>query len=176
MGYRCAGRSSRLLHGPYVAFAGNTADAYDAGTALFAQPCEDPTVWVDEHGQWHLLAHAFRLGMVNASGGGGPHAEGNGYGVYATAPHPYGPWQVQENLAAYSADVTFVDGTIWSLQRRERPKVLLDNRGRPSHLFTAVCPPGSEERGGGVDPLHCFTLAQAVDWEADIEVNKASVI
>jgi hypothetical protein len=43
--------------------------------------------------------------------------------------------------APFSADIQFVDGEVVSMQRRERPHLILDSAGRPTHLVTSVQPP-----------------------------------
>lgn len=124
-------------------------DLYDAGAALFAHPVEDPTAWVGRDGTWHMLTHAFRMGMVNATG-----VSGNAYGGYAwsdKADGPRGPWHFQENMPAYTGEINFDfaensnsndnssnnnnnrdinsndnNNNVWVASRRERPKVLLD--------------------------------------------------
>lgn len=87
--------SAPSWRGPWRFWANNTLDAYDRGQALFNHPVEDPTLWVGPDGTWHMLVHAFRMGMVNKTGG-----SGNAYGGYAWSPGPDGPWTFQEDTLA----------------------------------------------------------------------------
>jgi len=152
--------------GPWSTVRRNNAskdvDLYDHGTALFAHPVEDPTVWVDNSGTWHILTHAFRMGMVNSSG-----VTKNAYGGYAWSNDgPYGPWHFQENMVAYTGEIQFANqpDTTFVASRRERPKVLIDpTTGRPSHLYSGVCPENTSYSGVSDPNGHCFTMVQKIN-------------
>ena len=88
---------------------------------------------------------------------------GNAYGAYANAPTPFGPWRFQESRVAYSGHVqlTTAGKTLGTLQRRERPHLLISTDGVPTHLYNGVC------LEGGFDdnvsrPEHCFTMVQTI--------------
>lgn len=147
-----------MVHGKKIKY-NSSVDLYDGGYASFNHPVEDPTLWVTSDGTWHMLTHAFRMGMVNRSGGN----EANGYGGYAWSPGPNGPWTFQENKIAYDSVVQFEDGSCWTLYKRERPKILTNNKGVPTHLYNGVCPPGSNEEGLKDPHGHCFTMVQKID-------------
>jgi hypothetical protein len=91
---------------------------------------------VSSDGTWHMICHGFRMGMTNASGT--LPSTPDAYGVYAWAHSPGGAWHFQENKLAYDGWVQFGDGTGWMASRRERPKLLLDADGRPTHLYSTV--------------------------------------
>jgi hypothetical protein len=142
--------------GPWATMDNNTDDLLDGGRNLFAHPMEDPFIWWSDHdSMFKLLAHGFRMGMVNRTVG-----SGNGYGLYAQAPTPFGPWLVQEAAVAYDSTVLLQGGGTLELLRRERPKLVLDKDGQPTHLFNGVCPLSSHMSGPTDPGGHCFTLAQ----------------
>ena len=119
---------------------------------------EDPFVWWSAaDNRFHLIAHGFRMGMVNRTVG-----SSNGYGFYAEAPSAFGPWLVQETRVLYTSTVPLTNGSTMELLRRERPKLVLDSMGRPLHLFNGVCPIGSHQAGPGDPGGHCFTMRQSV--------------
>lgn len=47
-------------------------------------------------------------------------------------------WEKAENVLAYDHTLKFADGTEIKAQRRERPQLLFDETGKPTHLFTSV--------------------------------------
>ncbi len=57
--------------GPWTPMTNNTDDLLDGGRALFAHPVEDPFAWRSDDGQFHILTHAFRMGMLNRTVGVG---------------------------------------------------------------------------------------------------------
>lgn len=158
-----------------------TQDLLDGGRTLFNHPVEDPFFWYQKStapsapGSFHLLCHGFRMGMANASGAaipgpGGPGTSkgealgrsGNGYGVYANAESPFGPWRFQEARVVYTSVLDFGDGSHLGLIKRERPHLLLGEDGYPTHLYNGVCPNGNNESLNGTQPEHCFTAVQPV--------------
>eukprot|EP00039_Didymoeca_costata_P021969 m.345862 g.345862 ORF g.345862 m.345862 type:complete len:523 (-) comp27463_c0_seq1:96-1664(-) len=145
--------------GPWTAMRNNTDDLLDGGTLLFAHPVEDPFVWSTPDGRVHMVSHAFRMGMVNRTVAG----SGNAFGGYATAPSPFGPWKFQETQVAYDNVVHFNNGSTAYLDRRERPKLLLDDDGVPQYLYNGVCPNGTHESGPSDPGGHCYTLVQKID-------------
>lgn len=135
---------------------------------------QDPFAWwapsqnPAANGSFHLLCHGFRMAMVNNSAGislSGLTAEegyGNAYGAYANAPTPFGPWHFQEFRVAYSGHVQLTTGkTLGTIQRRERPHLLLSKEGLPTHLYNGVCLEGGYNQNvSGAE--RCFTFVQAV--------------
>jgi hypothetical protein len=107
----------------------------------------------------------------------------------------FGPWQFQETAVLYNATVEVFGGgsnttpapasapspavapapapggpdanvtNVTLLLRRERPKLVLDGRGWPTHLFNGVCPIGSHMQGPGDPGGHCYTMVQRVVWQ-----------
>lgn len=57
---------------------------------------------------------------------------------------------------AFTYDVALTNGTTRHFQRREEPKLLLNDQGHPTHLFTVI----SEQWGGGEARI----IVQALDY------------
>jgi lysophospholipase L1-like esterase len=148
--------------------ANNTDDIHGGGRDLFGHPVEDPFAWYAPStnslapGSFHLLCHGFRMGMVNNSDDS-PSRVGNAYGAYANAPTPFGPWSFQEARVAYSGHVRLENGaSLGSLQRRERPHLLLSAAGVPTHLYNGVCPADGYSQGASNSSGHCYTFVQKI--------------
>ena len=87
----------------------------------------------------------------------------NGYGAYANAPTPFGPWHFQEARVVYNGHVELTNGkSLGKLGRRERPHLLLNKQGVPTHLYNGVClgDDGYNQNSAGHD--HCFTFVQEI--------------
>eukprot|EP00041_Stephanoeca_diplocostata_P018125 m.377693 g.377693 ORF g.377693 m.377693 type:complete len:396 (+) comp20926_c2_seq11:178-1365(+) len=93
---------------------------------------EDPFVWADARGNWHIISHDQSKGNVCGS------ADNHGCGAHLFSRDTYS-WTVSKN-PAYSTAVHFTNGTIGRLQTRQRPQVIFSTDGamRPTHLFNAA--------------------------------------
>jgi len=91
---------------------------------------EDPFMWQDTRNNWHVLVHR----MFDPPGKGPIPSPGWSGG------HSFSP----DGLAwspitrCYNTTVIMEDGTSWETLRRERPKLLFNKKGQPTHLFTGV--------------------------------------
>jgi hypothetical protein len=103
---------------------------------IFSNPNEDPHVWQDARGNWHLLMHSLEKG---GGWGGGPRV-----GRHAFAHDVRGPWTFGAATLAFNTTVHFTDGTTIIYSRRERPQ-LLWSEGRPIMLTTGVQEAGSPQ-------------------------------
>ena len=65
---------------------------------------------------------------------------------HAFAPSYYGPWTVS-TVVPYNSSVQFSDGRTVEFHKRERPHLVFDKSGDPSHLVTGVVAPGNNEHG-----------------------------
>jgi hypothetical protein len=103
---------------------------------IFRNPNEDPFLWRDKRGNFHLLLHS-----LEPDGGFG---EGPKVGRHAYSRSIDGPWIFNNETLAFSTLVEFDDGTSVDFFRRERPQVLFsaDGEMRPLVLTTGV-----QERG-----------------------------
>jgi hypothetical protein len=112
-----ASSSSGFL-GPYVK---NTPNP------IFDNPVEDPFVWQDKRGNWHLLMHS-----VEADGGFG---SGPKVGRHAYAEHWEGPLTFVNTTLAYNTTIDYDDGTSINFYRRERPQLLFSDDGEMTPLY-----------------------------------------
>ena len=74
----------------------------------------------------------------------------------------FGEWDLQSHATpAYTTHVHDSAGGTEVFARRERPKLLLDEKGAPEVLYTAVCP--GTPKGDGL----CYTHAQKIGAKSD---------
>ena len=105
---------------------------------IFYGHAEDPTWWFQSAtSSFHALFHGLGACGVGAAGVGCHAFSADGVS-----------WTLS-STPAYSLNVAFDDGTNTTFSRRERPQVLLDARGAPTHLVTAVQLPAAEQPRGG---------------------------
>ena len=127
---------------------------------------EDQNIWVDRQGYFHTIMHAFRgqntsyplPGCTNA--GNGPFSPagctslgGHGFSLDGSL------WFVSP-VPAYTAAVDFEDGSVVHFRARERPHLIFDSAGEPTHLISAVGDPGPGGNTGVSGQDHTFTLIQ----------------
>jgi hypothetical protein len=106
---------------------------------------EDPFVYLDRNGHWHLLSHVYPTNTSNwleyadIVAGHAFSVDGLDWKFHPTPP--------------YSADVVGTDGSRLHYATRERPFLLLseDAARRPLALFTAVCEPGRPKQNASKD-------------------------
>ena len=98
---------------------------------------EDPFLWKDKRGNYHMLVHA-------QSDGNGGRPGVKQVGRHAYARDYTGPWTYGNTTLAYDALVSFTDGTSINYGRRERPQLLFSDDGNMTPLFLAN---GVQEQG-----------------------------
>ena len=105
--------------------------------ALFPESNEDPFVWRDRRGHWHMLLHS-----LEADGGFGA---GPKVGRHAFARRWEGPWTFVNETLAFDTTVRYEDGRVVRFYRRERPQLFFSDDGlmRPLYLTTGVQEQGS---------------------------------
>lgn len=144
----------------------------NARDGLFEHQAEDPFLFLDEHRRGiHMLAHDIvRLNAETGDGWVGSHffspgMSGESWRVPPQYPdntshcRGYGP-------GAYSTNVTWSDGTVMTFFRRERPELVMNRRGQPSHLVTGVQLFAQAPGKPGNNQLS-FAIVQEVDLEPD---------
>ncbi|KAK8145158.1 hypothetical protein G3M48_004826 [Beauveria asiatica] len=107
---------------------------------VFPAANEDPFVWRDKRGHWHMLTHS-----LEAEGGFG---SGPKVGRHAYARDYAGPWTLatqQRRSLAFDTTVRWEDGGETRFYRRERPQLMFSEDGEmtPLLLTTGVQPRGS---------------------------------
>ena len=126
---------------------------------------EDPHLWVDRRGAWHMLAHVYPVPKADDdAAAAADDAAPLPYNAIV-AGHAFSADGVAWTLAdapPYDATVTRADGSVLTYGTRERPFLLLSDDGarRPLALYTAVTRPGTDKTVAGEDAS--FTLVQPV--------------
>ena len=112
---------------------------------------EDPTLWVDQRGHWHILSHCYV-----------PHYnEGNDY-VSGHLFSADGLTWSESSVQPYQHAVEYRDGSTQNFSTIERPKLVFDDAtGRPTHLFNGASPRWPCEPCGGC--TSCKVTA-GTDW------------
>lgn len=101
---------------------------------IFTQGNEDPFIWRDKRGNWHILTHS-----LEPEGGFG---NGPKVGRHAYAREYTGPWTFSERSLAFDTTVQYDDGSEIQFLRRERPQLVFAKDGsmKPLFLTTGVQP------------------------------------
>lgn len=120
------------IHGPFVDSRPQPA---------IKQGSEDPYLWQDERGHYHMLMHG-----GPAPGKKYPRTAGQLVGAHAYSRDAV-TWTTSAT-APYTTLVNFTDGTSQDMHRRERPQLVLSDTGQPRFFSTGV-----EDVGD-----HTFTL------------------
>eukprot|EP00316_Scyphosphaera_apsteinii_P004808 CAMPEP_0119322746 /NCGR_PEP_ID=MMETSP1333-20130426/59059_1 /TAXON_ID=418940 /ORGANISM="Scyphosphaera apsteinii, Strain RCC1455" /LENGTH=281 /DNA_ID=CAMNT_0007330047 /DNA_START=543 /DNA_END=1388 /DNA_ORIENTATION=+ len=111
---------------------------------------EDPSVFVDARGNFHLLSNGYP-GPCKPKAWQGGHAWSRD-GVTWSEPR----------VGAFSTTVSFMDGTSMTCARRERPQMVMDpQNGRPAYLVTGVT--GCPSNLTATSTTGTFTLIQGLD-------------
>lgn len=117
--------------GPY-----SMASAYGGSISNQQYPFdenEDPFLFKTKRG-WHALFHANT--WVDSRGNNIPVADGAGRLAYSAD----GLHWTYASTPPYNGTITFANGTTLVLARMERPVLLFDEIGRPTHLINGVQP------------------------------------
>lgn len=107
---------------------------------------EDPHIYVDKRGNLHMIAHYMCDQWPNCPDVVGHAASADG-GL---------TWHFSGG-AAYTTTVKYEDGSSKTYSRRERPEMLVNEHGEPTHLITGVV----EHTGEGQND-YSWTLVQPV--------------
>lgn len=94
---------------------------------IFTNGNEDPFVWRDKRGNWHMLLHS-----LEPEGGFG---NGPKVGRHAFARDYKGPWTFVDRSLAFSTEVKYTDGSVVDFYRRERPQLYFSDDGKMTPLF-----------------------------------------
>lgn len=115
---------------------------------IFNHTAEDPSVFIDGRGNWHMLVNAL------------PHKCTPKYQQGGHAWSRDGVTWSEPRVGAFNTTILFTDGTSMRCKRRERPQMVMDQDGTPLVMFSGVtgCPTidGMPYKGHG----DSFTLAQ----------------
>ncbi|EED14225.1 conserved hypothetical protein [Talaromyces stipitatus ATCC 10500] len=150
MAYRgCIWNCANGLEHIGIAVASNFTGPYTRahGQPIITENTEDPFLWRDKRGNFHMLVHSLD------SGDGLGHGPNVGYHAYAR--NWDGEWTYNNNTLAYSTYVSFTDGTATNYSRRERPQLFFSEDGNQTPLFIAN---GVQE----VDSPQSYTIVQPI--------------
>ncbi|KAL4996284.1 hypothetical protein BDV10DRAFT_113271 [Aspergillus recurvatus] len=89
---------------------------------------EDSFLWRDKRGHWHALAH-WMIDLVEHDGQKWPRV-----GAHVFARELTGPWHWHLH-EAFNSTVTYTDGTVQTLKRRERAKIFFSDDGEMTPLY-----------------------------------------
>jgi len=127
--------------GPYVR---------QSSEPVFQNGNEDPFIWRDPRGNYHLLLHSLE--------------DGGGFGGPKVGRHAFSrdgiKWTFNSDTLTYNVTVHFTDGTVIDYYRRERPQLFFDQAGNPLYLSNGV-----QEKGQS----GTYTLIQPLRTAADLE-------
>jgi hypothetical protein len=114
---------------------------------IFDEGNEDPFVWRDKRGNFHMLLHSLE---PDGGFGSGPQV-----GRHAWARNYTGPWTFGNQTLAFSTEVEYDDGTTINFYRRERPELYFSDDGKmtPLLLTTGVQPQNNPMSYSIVVPL-----------------------
>lgn len=115
---------------------------------LFSNPNEDPCLWRDQRGNYHIIMHD--LEEYESTG-----VKGSKVGSHAFAKSYDGPWTFNNNTLAYNTTVQFKNGATIDYYRRERPKLFFSEDGLMTPLYLV----------NGVQEKHAkgsYTLVQPI--------------
>ena len=87
------------------------------------QAQEDPFVFLDPRGNFHMLTHAMH--------------RGDSVGLHAWSRDGHN-WTLATPSSAYTKTVAWADGTNTTFAQRERPVLVFGADGRPTHLINGV--------------------------------------
>lgn len=107
---------------------------------------EDPFMYQDHRGHWHALFHQFDVSPGPTPFWAGGHAFSEDGLTWSNI------------TQAYNTTVITDDGKTYYAGRRERPKMLFDASGFPTHLFNGVA----------LQQFGTYTLAQRIAHESNI--------
>lgn len=149
LAYRGKAADKTEMIGISVSKAGYKGPYKKIGTKpIFNAFCEDPFLWQDRRGHYHMLVHSMRDGN-----GGTPGVRQ--VGRHAFARKYEGPWTFNNDTLAYSAWANFTDGTSINFSRRERPQLFFSDDGRmtPLLLSNGVQQMGSTQSYSIITPI-----------------------
>ncbi|KAF4986331.1 hypothetical protein FDECE_16005 [Fusarium decemcellulare] len=114
---------------------------------LFMDSNEDPFVWKDKRGNWHMLLHSLEEG--------GGFGDGPNVGRHAFARNWEGPWTFVHQTLAYDTTIQYNDGTEIVFHRRERPQLFFSDDGNMTPLFltTGAQPKDSPQSYTAIAPI-----------------------
>jgi hypothetical protein len=125
---------------------------------------EDPFFFIDARDNWHIVYHVYRTGGLSAHNCT-PGSDGAVVSGHYFSQDGY-TWMTSPTMP-YLNVVDLADGTTQLLTTRERPKMIFNSDGEPTHLSNGVCP----SPGNWNTPISCPEVATGCvdckynDWD-----------
>jgi hypothetical protein len=109
---------------------------------LFGHTGEDPSVFIDHRGHYHMLFNALPYKCVPKFHQGGHAWSRDGL-----------DWSDNPRVGAFDTTINFTDGTSIKCERRERPQMIIGENKRPVALVTGLtgCPKGLMSKGDNLN-------------------------
>lgn len=145
---------ARILNNSFPA-GGVQVNGFDGSPVLSVW--EDPFLWIDQRGHWHLVCHTIPRGHPynNIVSGHAFSTDGIAWTFAATQP--------------WDATVAHQGGETVTYATRERPSLLFED-GRPTALYTGVVPYGGPNGKGETGLTDwSFTLMQPIASGAHVD-------
>ena len=127
---------------------------------IFENHVEDPFLWQDKRGNFHMLMHSLEPG--------GGFGDGPKVGRHAYASKFEGPWKFNNQTLAFNTTVDFTDGTSVDYFRRERPQLFFSEDGKMTPLYLTN---GVQEKGQGDSYTIVQPLKGAEAYEKSLGFN-----
>lgn len=118
---------------------------------VFPDYAEDPHIYTDKRGNLHYIGHSLCNYLPKEK-----QPENCYVGGHAASADGGHTWHYSGD-AAYTTTVAYEDGSSITYSRRERPEMLVNELGEPTHLITGVV-----EKGGNGQHDRSWTLVQPV--------------
>jgi len=97
---------------------------------------EDPFLYIDTRGNFHLILHVYRTSGTDSQvcqpGHDGSVVSGHWFS-------PDGFTWTSSYVSPYPNTITLDNGVVQTVSTRERPKILFNAQGEPTHLSNGVC-------------------------------------
>eukprot|EP00898_Chlorokybus_atmophyticus_P003725 jgi/Chlat1/4353/Chrsp29S04510 len=127
---------------------------------LFSHQSEDPFVWRDSNGNFHMLTNGMP-GWLEPKWTAGGHAWSRDGVVWS-----------ELQLNAFNTTIQYTDGVFETFLRRERPQVIFNSKGLPEWFYTGVM-----GAAGSYKEDYSFTLVQRVyTGEAHLTAASAAAV
>ena len=120
---------------------------------IFDDYNEDPFLWRDKRGHFHMLTHS----LEDGGGFGGPMV-----GRHAYARRFEGRWTFGNRTLAFNTSVQWTDGTSTDFYRRERPQLVFSDDGQMTPLYLSN---GVQEVNQSSSYTVIQPLSTAKQWE-----------
>ena len=133
---------------------------------IFDNPAEDPFVWRDARGNYHMLVHSLEKG--------GGFGDGPKVGRHAFARSYEGPWHFNTKTLAFTTYVEFDDGSDIDFYRRERAQFFFSDDGNMTPLYMTT---GVQEKNSSMSYSIIVPIGHGgTPWTLELNGGKRSAV